>query len=244
MDSDPAPATILDQLAQKLHNYQPSEATVKLVRNTPILLLVGVSGAGKDTIKQMLLATGRYHHIISHTTRRPRENHGVMERDGEDYHFISLEAANKMIVDKAFVEAKLYSGNVYGTSAAEIQAAHDTGQIAVTDLEVQGVDEYKRLAPEVQALFILPPSFEEWMRRLQQRGAMTDDEKQQRLQTAINELTTAITHDYYQFIVNEASQQTEKQIEQIMAGVASDPQDVIEAKQLAQDLLMATQSAL
>src|SRR5579884_1932770 len=93
-------------LASKLAPYTPAPATAQLVKSTPILLLVGPTGAGKDALKDKLLATGRYHHIISHTTRPPRINHGVIEQDGREYHFIDRAAASKMLDDKAFIEAK------------------------------------------------------------------------------------------------------------------------------------------
>src|SRR5438045_5836424 len=112
-------------LAQKLSDYQPDQAATQLIHDTPILLLVGPTGAGKDSVKDKLLNTGRFHHIISHTTRPPRINHGVVEQDGREYHFIDKAIAEKMLDEHAFIEAKIYSDNVYGTSVAEIQAAHD-----------------------------------------------------------------------------------------------------------------------
>ncbi|HEY5152503.1 MAG TPA: hypothetical protein VII55_00865, partial [Candidatus Saccharimonadales bacterium] len=134
-------------LARKLSAYRPAQSTAELIKKTPILLLVGPTGAGKDSLKDKLLATGDYHHIISHTTRPPRINHGVIEQDGREYHFIDAHKAKKMLDDQALIEAKIYSGNLYGTSVAEIQAAKDEGKIAMTDIEVQGVAEYKTLDP-------------------------------------------------------------------------------------------------
>ncbi len=37
------------------------------------------------------------------------------------------------------VEAKFVHGTVYGTSAAELKLAHDNNQVAITDVDVQGV---------------------------------------------------------------------------------------------------------
>src|SRR4051812_37296583 len=109
----------MDQtLAQKLAAYRPAAAIQKIIKNTPILLLVGPTGAGKDSVKDELLKTGRFHHIISHTTRPPRINHGVIEQDGREYHFVDEATAKKMLDEQAFIEAKVYSGNLYGTSAA------------------------------------------------------------------------------------------------------------------------------
>lgn len=193
-------------LKEKIDNYEISDDAVAIVRSTPIVLLVGVSGAGKDTIKHRLLDTGAYHHIVSHTTRAPRSNNGVTEQDGVDYHFIDRTTAEAMIDRHEYIEVKTYSGNVYGTSVAEIRKAHDDGHVAITDLDVQGVAEYKEISPSVIAVFVLPPNYEEWQRRLHQRygeGGVNEDDLRRRMETAIAELEEALAKPYYHYVVNE-----------------------------------------
>ena len=200
-----------EQLYQKLADYVTSEAAKALVRDTRFLLLVGISGAGKDTIKERLLETGRYHRIISHTTRPPRMNHGVMESDGTDYHFISYEEVERMLDAQAFVEAKLFSQNVYGTSVAEIEQAHNDSKIAVADPEVQGAVEYKAISADVCAVFLLPPSYDVWQARLQRRYTGTDfdvADYKRRLLTAAGELRHALATDYFHFVINDDLEQT------------------------------------
>lgn len=205
-------------LEKKLKNYQPNETVSKLVHETPILLLVGPSGAGKDAIKSKLLETGRFHHIISHTTRHPRINNGELEKDGLSYHFINKDQANKMLDDKTFIEAKIYSGNVYGTSVAEIQAAHDEGKIAMTDIEVQGVAEYKAIDSNVLAVFILPPDFETWQHRLKLRyGEVVDAvDYRRRLETALKEIHELLNTDYFVAIINDDFDAVIKNIENVI----------------------------
>lgn len=225
-------------LKQKLEDYQPSAATIELVKNTPIVLLVGVSGAGKGSIKQKLLDTGQYHHIVSHTTRLPRENDGVMEQDGREYHFINLTQAEKMLDDGAYVEAKFYSGHVYGTSAAEIQKAHDEGKIAVTDIEVQGVAEYMTIAPKVHAIFVLPPSYEVWQERLKNRyeGKIDPEDIKRRMQTAKHELQEALQKDYFRFVINDDLDQAVEAVNTIANGAPAGRESEA-ARELAHDLL-------
>jgi guanylate kinase len=197
---------MVQHLAVLLENYKPSEETVKLVSSTPFVLLVGISGAGKDTIKHKLLETGDYHHIVSHTTRKPRMNHDVLEQDGVEYHFISLETAEQMLRNGEYVEAKMYSGNVYGTSAAEVQRAHDEHTIAITDIEVQGVAEYKAISQQVIAIFVVPPNYDEWQERLLNRygsGKADPEDISKRMHTAVVELEEALTVPYYHFVVND-----------------------------------------
>ncbi len=225
-------------LKQKLENYQPSAATIALVEDTSILLLVGVSGAGKDSIKHRLLETGKYHHIVSHTTRKPRENQGVLEQDGREYHFTNLVEAEKKLDNGEFVEAKMYSGNVYGTSVAEIQKAHDHHKIALTDMEVQGVAEYESISSNVIALFILPPSYEVWQQRLKQRydGDADPEDIKRRMQTAKHELEEALHKKYFRFVINDDLDQAVEVADAIAHGAPAG-QESETARALAQDLL-------
>lgn len=206
------------ELDKLIKQYSISSDGAQLVKTTPIVLLVGVSGAGKDTIKHRLLETGRYHHIISHTTRAPRKNGDVLEQDGVDYHFINIPEATRMLREHEFVEAKMYSGNIYGTSIAEIQKAHDEGKIAVTDLEVQGVAEYKNISSSVIAEFILPPNYDEWQRRLHARYGSAGAEPAdiaRRMQTAIAELEEALGEQYYHFVINVSIDEAVKAVDSI-----------------------------
>lgn len=231
-----------DGLAQKLSNYQTSDIAKRLVKETPVLVLVGPTGAGKDSLKDKLLATGKFHHIISHTTRKPRINNGIIEQDGHEYHFIDKEAAAKMLDEQGFIEAKIYSGNLYGTSVAEIRAAHDEGKIAMTDIEVQGVAEYKALDPSVMAVFLLPPNFDEWQTRLQRRygDVMDIDDARLRMQTALEELDQLLSTDFYVAVIND---NIDKAYEDIITVVDSEnhttpdePRARNVAQQLAEDI--------
>lgn len=229
-------------LARKLAAYEPAPAARDLIKQTPILLLVGPTGAGKDSLKDLLLKTGDYHHIVSHTTRKPRINHGILEKDGEDYHFIDKAAAEKMLDNHELIESKIYSGNLYGTSVAEIQAAHDGGKIAMTDIEVQGVAEYKALDPGVMAVFLLPPDFKTWQERLQRRyGDVVDAEDSRlRIETALRELHELLNTDNYVAVINDDLEQTYNQIQTIVNSkdhtTPDEPKALEVAKQLEKDI--------
>ena len=227
-----------DALAQQLADYQPAEATKQLVKDTPVLVLVGPTGAGKDSLKDKLLATEQFHHIISHTTRPPRINHGVIEQDGREYHFIDKATASRMIEDQAFIEAKVYSGNLYGTSVAEIQEAHDEGKIAMTDIEVQGVAEYKALDPSVMAVFLLPPTFDEWQARLMRRygDVMDIDDARLRMQTALDELDQLLNTDYYVAVINDDIDEAFEQIQTVIKSATHTTPDEPAARAIAKQL--------
>lgn len=229
-------------LQQAINQYKPSSEVLELVRHTKVVLLVGIAGAGKDTLKKELLKKADFKDIVSHTTRISRKNSGVEEVDGVDYHFITINTAASMVQSHEFVEVKYVHGTIYGTSAKEVKNAYETGKIAITDLDVQGVDEYKEFSRDVIAIFILPPSFDVWLERLKERYASLAEfnvEWPKRRESAIRELTHALEVPYYHFIINGELARTA----QVADEIAHKP-DVFhrkddEARLAARDLLEA-----
>jgi guanylate kinase len=209
----------MDKIKFLVQNYQTPPEAINLVENTKILLLAGISGAGKDTTKKQLLKKPNYRDIVSHTTRAIRSNNGNEEVDGVDYNFISLEEAEEMLVEHKFIEAKFVHGKVYGTSAAEIEKAHKNGQISVTDIDIQGISEYKKLSEKVVAVFILPPDYKTWRARFANRytdAAEFEKEFSHRLPEAIKALEKALSMPYYHFILNDDFRNSARIIDQIM----------------------------
>ncbi len=225
-------------LENLIESYKPSKMATELVKKTKILLLVGPSGAGKDSIKNQLLKSDQFYHIVSHTTRKPRINLGVEEKNGDDYFFISNAQAEKMIKNNEFIEVKMYSGNIYGTSIQQIKQAYDNNKIAITTLEVQGVNEYKKIDPAVMAYFIVPPTFDIWIDRLVRRynGKIDEADKLKRIKTARVELNDLITTKHYIAIVNTEINHTVKKIKQMLSQQKYDKKSEDQAIESARDL--------
>ncbi len=236
---------IAQSLLNKLANYRVPPRAVELIKSAQIVFLVGVAGAGKDTIINELLKSGDYHYIVSHTTRPPRYNHGVLERDSFEYHFIDLKKAEVMLDNQEFIEAKLVHGNIYGTSIAEIQAAKDKSEIAITEIEVQGVAEYRAVSDTVLPIFLLPPDFQTWQARLQKRygGEVDEEDLMNRLQTAKAELQDALNKDYFEFVVNDDLNKAISIVDEIAHGHLSSKKNE-EAKIIARELLAQLDKSL
>lgn len=208
-------------LEESIDNYQMSNETAELVRATRLLLVAGIVGGGKNTVINELLKSSEYHEIVSHTTRAPRNNHGVMEKEGVDYHFVTLEQAEELVNEKAFVEVKYVHGNVYGTSAAELKEAHGNNKIAVTDIDIKGVVEYLDIKPDTHAIFLLPPSVETWLSRLERRYGNLEEHQEEinkRFKTAYDEITHIKQDKRFILVVNDDLETTVQRIEQIIAG--------------------------
>ena len=203
----------MNNLEFLVKNYQTPPEAITLVENSRILLLAGISGAGKDTTKKYLLKNEEYRDIVSHTTRQPIEQNGI------DYNFISIEKAEEMLRNREFIEAKFVHGRIYGTSVAEIEKANQNGQISVTDIDIQGIAEYKKMSERVVAVFILPPDFETWRSRFANRYSSAEEfEKdfEKRLPEAISSLEQALEVPYFHFILNDDFRNTARIINQIM----------------------------
>jgi guanylate kinase len=232
------------ELQQKVATYKPSEHMLTTVREVPILLAVGISGAGKDTMLQRLLATypNDYRQLVTTTTRPPRVNDGIPERDGVDYYFITKETANHMLDDGAYIEANYYASNVYGASIDEVAKAGQDGKILVTDLDVNGVGNFMRLGMNAKPIFVLPPNYQVWRERVQRRyhGVTVDPaDLQKRLQTALAELENALANEYFYLLVNDNLEHAVKIANDIVRGKDVDPRHpkaVEVTKQLAADI--------
>lgn len=206
-------------LLEKVAAYKPQLNSIKPVRHVPLLFVVGISGAGKNTVQRRLVADypDTYQYMISHTTRKPRANNGVVEQDGVNYHFIDLVTAERMLDTGEYLEAKCYADNIYGTSTAEIAQAGRAHKIVLNDIEVQGIGEYVQLGMNVKPVFLLPPDYETWWKRLIARyeGKPDQLDLHRRMKTALAELDYALANDFFYIVINDDLEKTVSQVNNI-----------------------------
>lgn len=81
-----------------------------------MIVLIGASASGKTEIAKVLTKMG-YQKCITSTTREKREK----ELDGVDYHFLSKEEFNKIILLNGFAEVTTYQDNFYGTQKKDLK---------------------------------------------------------------------------------------------------------------------------
>lgn len=139
-----------------------------------LVILSGVSGAGKDTIKKELMT--RMSNIVtlpSFTSREIRPD----EVEGDHYHFITKEQFEEKIRNNDFYEYDLHHGNYYGTSKEFMQNKIKEGKIIVKDIEVNGTENLlKVLGNDTRIVTIfLKVEKEELKRRLIERGDNIQD---------------------------------------------------------------------
>ncbi|RVE61734.1 hypothetical protein OJAV_G00176140 [Oryzias javanicus] len=142
----------------------------------------GPSGAGKSTLLKKLMSEydSVFGFSVSHTTRKPRPG----EQNGIDYHYVSREEMQAGINNGDFIENAEFSGNLYGTSRAAVQAVQAKNLICILDIDMQGVRNIKRTDLNPIYISIQPPSLEVLEERLRGRKTESEESIQKRLRAA------------------------------------------------------------
>lgn len=220
------------QFESILKNYKPSAEALALLKETPLVLMAGLTASGRNTVIEYLVRTQKYRFVKSDTTRQPRIIHGKLEENGGPYWFKTEEEFLSGLRQHDYLEAAIiHNQQVSGINISEIQAAKSEGHIAVTEVTPDGIDTILKYKPDTKCLFFLPPSYDVWIDRLKQRGAMSPEELERRKQSAREEIEDLLTHKKYQIIVNEQIDLTvEKVREVIESGVYTEQDDAIGRK--------------
>lgn len=226
----------LTEFIDLLSRYQTSDHSKQILAGTNLVLMVAPSAAGRNTIIQELLKSGKYHFVVSDTTRHPRENNGNLEHNGREYWFRPEEEVLADVKAGNFLEAAVIHGQqVSGISVRELVRARDEARIAITDIEINGVHNVIQAKPDVKAIFVMPPSFEQWMHRLDGRGTLSMAEKRRRMHSAVKEFKAALKHPYFRFVINDTLDHAVEQINAIAHGKL-DRHVETEGRDLAQKL--------
>ncbi len=159
-----------------------------------ILIISGLSGAGKDTVINRLkeISPVDFHFVVTCNTRKKREG----EIDGKDYHFITREKFLDMIKKGEMLEHSVVYDDLKGVPRFEIEKAMEKGKDIILRLDYQGMRKVKAIYPEAVSIFIIPPDAEAWIARLRARNTDSEESLQLRIQTAVEELKNIDNFDY------------------------------------------------
>jgi guanylate kinase len=178
-----------------------------------LVVLAGPTAVGKGTVSRNI----REHYpnvslSISATTRPPR----VGEVDGEHYYFVSDAVFDEMIERGDFLEwATVHNAYRYGTPRPPIDAALAQGKSVLLEIDLQGARAVRAKMPEALLVFLLPPTWEELVRRLVGRGTEDPVEQARRLATARIELRAQDEFDVK--VVNYEVGQAAREVVELLA---------------------------
>ncbi len=173
---------------------QHRESTNRSRRRSRLVVLAGPTAVGKGTVAAHI--RDNYPDVllsVSATTRAPRPG----ESDGVNYYFVDDAEFDRLIEAGELLEyAKVHNSYRYGTPRAPIEKALSEGKSVLLEIDLQGARQVRARMPEATLVFLLPPSWDELVRRLVGRGTEDAVERARRLDSAQVELAAQDEFDF------------------------------------------------
>jgi len=196
---------LVEWLAHREHRDSPGQAR--------LVVLAGPTAVGKGTVSTYIRENYPDVHLsVSATTRAPRpgEVHGV------NYYFVSDSDFDRLIDTGQMLEtATVHNAFRYGTPRAPIDEALAAGKSVLLEIDLQGARSVREVMPEAVLVFLLPPTWEELVRRLIGRGTEDSAEQARRLATAKVELAAQDEFDHR--VVNSEVSAAAREVVDLMA---------------------------
>lgn len=183
-----------------------------------VVVLAGPTAVGKGTVSRYIREHYPQVHIsVSATTRKPRPG----EVEGRDYYFVDDTEFDRMVDAGEMLEyATVHNSYRYGTPAEPIRRELAAAHPVLLEIDIQGARQIKQVMPTARMVFLLPPSWDELVRRLIGRGTESPEEQQRRLQTAKVEL--AAQHEFDARVVNESVSTAAREVVRLMGFALDD----------------------
>ena len=163
-----------------------------------LFVFAAPSGAGKTTLVHAIVTKHpELRFSISYTTREPRIN----EANAVDYLFVSEDEFMRLRDADEMLEYAQVFDNHYATSRSQVEKHLADDRSVVLEIDWQGAQQVRKQFECSTNVFILPPSREELLSRLQERGQDSQDVIQKRMDEAIEQMSHYKEFEY--LIVND-----------------------------------------
>jgi guanylate kinase len=159
-----------------------------------LVVLAGPTAVGKGTVSAYIRDNYPEVHLsVSATTRPARPG----EVEGVHYFFVKDAEFDRMIAQNELLEwATVHNSFRYGTPRPPIDEALAAGKRVLLEIDLQGARSVRQAMPNAILVFLLPPSWEELVRRLTGRGTEDTADQARRLATARVELAAQDEFDF------------------------------------------------
>jgi len=179
-----------------------------------LVILSGVAGAGKDTIKKEIVNRMENVESIPSITDRP-----IRQGDtpGETYIFVDNKRFKNMIENDELYEFDIHHNHYYGVPRKNLNDKIKEGKIVIKDVDVNGTENLVKILKEDMKVItiFLRVSKEELRRRLENR-IDKPDEKEIELRLARFEFEESKMKNYDYIIDNINQEETVKKIMEII----------------------------
>jgi guanylate kinase len=216
----------LKQLPELIRSYKPAQDVISHIKNLDLLMIIGPSGVGKTAIINKL----NLRYLVSDTTREQRAD----EEEGIDYFF---RDDYDRIVDEMkngrFVQVAIGSGGDFYATRDSIYP--ETG-IAIMAVVASVVPSFRELGfRNTISVFVVPPTFEEWMKRLDVHE-LTAEQQALRLAEAARSLEFALNDKETHLILNDDLEAAVELTKDVLEG-RYDTEHEQQARSVAESLL-------
>lgn len=214
----------IEKFQKLLRKYSPNHSVLSEFQASKFAVIAGPAGAGKDTLRNALLKqdSKTYVRILSTTTRPPRSG----EQEGLDYYFRSPGEVETGLIAREFFQAQLVHNQQVSCMHADEVRKLGSGQIGLSILIVQTEVEFSKIKPDIKTIFLIPPSLEILLARMQAERVLNPDEVNRRLAAAKRELEIALARpDYYCIVSSDLGKLTKKADEFMKTGGRDDTAD-------------------
>ena len=176
-----------------------------------IFIISAPSGTGKTTlVKEVIQQLPGLRFSVSFTTRLPRPD----EREGEDYHFVSHSAFQRMVDKNEFLEWAEVLGNRYGTPRPDLKKMELEGVDLLLDIDTQGAKNVVKEISQPVLIYLLPPSLRVLKERLINRGVDSLERVKFRLSSARRDMEEA--YGYHYVIINDSLEDALEKLKSII----------------------------
>jgi len=141
-----------------------------------LVILSGVAGAGKDTVKKEIINRMENVESIPSITDRPMRPGDIA---GETYIFVDNNQFKKMIENNELYEFDIHHNHYYGVPKKQLNDKMNQGKTVIKDVDVNGTENLVKILRQhmkVVTIFLRVPK-EELRRRLENRVDKPDEKE-------------------------------------------------------------------
>lgn len=198
----------LKRLPELVRQYKPAPEVLQHISYINLLIIIGPSGVGKTTLINHLGIP----YVPSDTTRDPRPG----EKEGVDFYFrTDYDQVTEDIKAGRFVQIAV---DPVGELKATKYTSYPRSGTAVMTVVADAIPVFRRLGfKNITYVFTIPPSYEEWMRRLSIQS-LTKTQMAQKIEEAKRSLDFALSDDQTHFVLNGDIHTAAVEVQAIMRG--------------------------
>jgi guanylate kinase len=180
-----------------------------------LIFISGPSGVGKSTVCRRLATDLPAEFAVSATTRVGKPQDAF----GKRYQFVDEKEFRRLLEGNEFLEYAYVFGNWYGTLRRPVEEGLAAKRLILLEIDVQGAIQVHKDFPRAMGVFILPPSEEDLLKRLRERGRDDEATIMRRFTEAQQEIRTAGASGVYDLMVVNEDNGVEKTVETIRRAI-------------------------